>query len=309
MKTALFIALLLPTTAVFSQQAYRHFISRAELLYQQKQYQQSALTFDSAITVADKQPAADDWYNAACSWALAGDKEKAFNYLQKAAVQGKWSNLSHLLSDNDLTSLHADARWQPLTNQVKQNKETSEANMDKWLVARLDSIYHEDQDPRKQLDSIEHTYGPNAQALKLCWKSINEKDSINLVKVKNIIDTYGWPSPAKVGEQGALTVFLVIQHADLATQEKYLPLMRAAVQQGNAQPQKLALLEDRVLVRQGKKQLYGSQVRSNATTSKMEFFPIEDEPNVNNRRAAVGLGPLEDYAKYFGIDYTVPKPE
>lgn len=32
-----------------------------------------------------------------------------------------------------------------------------------------------------------------------------------------------------------------------------------------------------------------------------------DEPNVNKRRASVGLQPLEDYAKLFGIEYVLPQ--
>ena len=82
--------------------------------------------------------------------------------------------------------------------------------------------------------------------------------------------------------------------------------MRAAVKRGNALPQNLALLEDRVLTNQGKKQIYGSQVSIDSTGQKT-FFPIIDEANVNKRRASVGLGPIEDYAKYFGINYVLPK--
>jgi len=40
---------------------------------------------------------------------------------------------------------------------------------------------------------------------------------------------------------------------------------------------------------------------------KYEFFPIVDEVNVNKRRASVGLPPLEEYAKYFGVEYVLPK--
>jgi hypothetical protein len=103
------------------------------------------------------------------------------------------------------------------------------------------------------------------------------------------------------------TLFLVIQHADSLTQVTYLPMLSKAVAKGDAEPQQLALLTDRVLTRQGKKQIYGSQLRTNESTGKYEFFPIEDEPNVNKRRVSIGLGPLEQYAKYFGIDYTSPK--
>jgi hypothetical protein len=61
------------------------------------------------------------------------------------------------------------------------------------------------------------------------------------------------------------------------------------------------------LTKQGKKQIYGSQLKTNEKTGKYEFYPIEDEPNVNKRRVAIGLEPLEEYAKRFGLDYTLPK--
>ncbi|MEO6540026.1 MAG: DUF6624 domain-containing protein, partial [Ferruginibacter sp.] len=57
---------------------------------------------------------------------------------------------------------------------------------------------------------------------------------------------------------------------------------------------------------QGKEQIYGSQVKMN-DAGKYEFFPIKDERNVNKRRASVGLQPLEEYAKYFDIEYVLPK--
>jgi hypothetical protein len=109
-----------------------------------------------------------------------------------------------------------------------------------------------------------------------------------------------------VGSQGNQTIFLVIQHADLATQEKYLPLMAQSVAEGESSPSALALLQDRILMRQGKKQIYGSQVVFNAQGTK-EFYPIEDEAHVNARREKVGLEPIEVYAKHFGIDYKPPR--
>jgi hypothetical protein len=109
-----------------------------------------------------------------------------------------------------------------------------------------------------------------------------------------------------VGEQGNATLFLVIQHADQKTQEKYLPIMRVAVKSGKAYGRHLALLEDRVALAQGKKQIYGSQIHRDQQTGKYFVAPIEDEPNVNTRRAAVGLDPLEDYAKNWDIEYKLP---
>jgi hypothetical protein len=96
----------------------------------------------------------------------------------------------------------------------------------------------------------------------------------------------------------------VLQHADYTYQKKYLPLLRKAAADKELRADRLAILEDRVLVNEGKKQLYGSQLRTNAR-GEWEFCPIEDEANVDKRRKSVGLGlgPLSEYAKQFGLEY------
>jgi hypothetical protein len=131
-------------------------------------------------------------------------------------------------------------------------------------------------------------------------------DSCNLMQVEKLIAKYGWLGKSFVGDRGNQTVFLVIQHADSATQEKYLPLMQKSVDEGESNAGDFALLQDRLLMRQGKPQIYGSQVVFDKTGAPV-FYKIEDEKNVNSRRAKVGLQPIEEYAKYFGIDYKLPK--
>ncbi len=132
-------------------------------------------------------------------------------------------------------------------------------------------------------------------------------DSCNLIQVEAIISKYGWLGKSCVGGRGNTTLYLVIQHADLATQEKYFPLLQQSVADSESRPCDLAYLQDRILMRQGKKQLYGSQVVRNKTTGVQEFYPIEDEKNVNDRRRKVGLDTIETYATYFGIKYQVLK--
>ena len=175
------------------------------------------------------------------------------------------------------------------------------------LTAQLDSIYTKDQQYRQMINDVETKHGYESKEVNDLWKTINENDSTNLIQVTNILETYGWLGADAVGEQGSATIFLVIQHADLKTQEKYLPMMRQAVKSGKARGSDLALLEDRVAMRQGKKQIYGSQISRDQQTGKYFVAPIEDEPNVNKRRAAVGLMPLEDYARHFNIEYKLPE--
>ncbi len=312
-KTLAFIALFLFANSSFSQEnfkpdeKYMIHSSRANGYYAEKKYALSGSSFDSLFILYKGTGLRVDKYNAACSWALAGNKDKAFHYLNEVVVKDKWSFLSHTMTDSDLQSLHSDGRWDPLMKMVKVNEDSVNANLNKPLVAILDTIYRKDQDERMKINLLEKKYGFDSPQLDSLWKIIHDNDSLNQIKVKSIIEKHGWVGPDEVGQQGASTIFLVIQHSDSLTQATYLPLMREAVEKGKASASNLALLEDRVLTSQGKKQLYGSQLRRNQTTGKLEFFPIEDEPNVNARRAKMGLGRLEDYAKFFGLEYTVPK--
>ncbi len=134
------------------------------------------------------------------------------------------------------------------------------------------------------------------------WQQIHQIDSINLAKIEQIIKQYGYPGQSLVGSKQGNTAWLVIQHSSLSVQEKYFPLMQQAAKEDEMQKSNLALLTDRIRLAKGQQQLYGTQVISDST-GKKAFGPIEDEANVNKRRAEVGLGPIEEYAKQFGLDY------
>jgi hypothetical protein len=187
-----------------------------------------------------------------------------------------------------------------------QSLDKRELPFNKKITMQLDSIHDEDQKYRLKIDEIENKFGRQSQGMKDHWKAINRQDSANLIKVTGILDEFGWLGPETVGGKANTTLFLVIQHSDQKTQEKYLPMMRDAVKNGKAQGSSLALLEDRVALAQGKKQIYGSQIRRNEATGKYHVAPIEDEANVNSRRASVGLEPLEEYLKRWEIAYRLP---
>lgn len=186
-----------------------------------------------------------------------------------------------------------------------QGTPKDEGELNVQLVNQLSTIYTEDQKYRGMVGDIEKKYGMQSKEMAALWKTIQRKDSANHIQVSKILDEYGWLGPSVVGQQGNTTLFLVIQHADLETQEKYLPMMRDAVSRGHATGGQLAFLEDRVALRRGKKQLYGSQIHRDNHTGEYRLAPIEDEPNVNKRRASVGLGPIEEYVKRWGIEYKV----
>ncbi len=135
-------------------------------------------------------------------------------------------------------------------------------------------------------------------------------DADNTARMKAIVQQYGWPSSELVGKDGSEAAFLLVQHADgdRAFQKAMLPLVRNAYLSGGLSGQDFASLQDRVLVGEGRPQMYGSQFQVRGTELVPE--PIEDEPNVDRRRAEVGLPPLAEYLElarrmYFPED----KPE
>lgn len=288
---------------------YVEFVKKADSLYNAKDYKGSAIAYQNAFDSNDGKAAPNDRYNAACTFALAGDSEKAFYHLLYSAEHPriKYNNYNHITTDPDLNSLHKNEQWEKLITIVKANKDDVEKELDKPLVAILDSIYQEDQTYRRQIEEIEKKYGRESREMKKHWALINEKDSINLIKIQKILDGKGWLGSNVIGDQGNSTLFLVIQHSPLEVQQKYLPMMRDAVKNGNANSSSLALLEDRVALRKGGKQIYGSQIGRNQETGEYFVSPLEDPENVDKRRAEVGLGPIADYVSNWNMTWDVKK--
>ncbi len=176
------------------------------------------------------------------------------------------------------------------------------SKFNKPVMLMLDTIYKDDQGGRIRMGEISKSKAGEAR-IDSARKALRAIDAKNLVKVRAIINKYGWLGPQDVGMNSSQGLFLVIQHADLATQEEYLPMVRKAVKDGKTLSSNLALLEDRVAMRQGKKQIYGSQLFNNKTTGKLCFYPIEDPDHVDERRKAVDLQPIAAYAKLFNLTW------
>jgi hypothetical protein len=289
-------------------QKYYQLIAEAEQLYENSEFLLSAQKYSDAFIALGNKGTMGDRYNAACSWALAGKKDSSFIQLFKIA-NGNFMEYDYMVADEDFTSLYQDPRWTEVVEIVKTNKEKAEANLDKKLVAILDTIYMTDQKYRLQIDSVGNEYGWESTELESFTKvidiKIKEIDSVNLIKVEEIIDKYGWLGSDIIGDQGNITLWLVIQHSDLAVQEKYLPIMREAAKNGKAPSSHLAYLEDRVAIRRGKKQIYGSQIGGDLEKHISYVLPLEDPDNVDLRRAEAGLSPLAEYLLQYGIKWDV----
>lgn len=108
-------------------------------------------------------------------------------------------------------------------------------------------------------------------------------------RLKEIVAQIGWPTVSRVGKEGANDAWLLVQHAsnDVNFQRECLELMKAAAP-GEVGLSHVAYLEDRVLLAEGKKQIYGTQFETDEF-GELQMRPTEDLEHVDERRAAIGL--------------------
>jgi hypothetical protein len=124
-------------------------------------------------------------------------------------------------------------------------------------------------------------------------------DADNQEWLRRVVEERGWPGRRLVGEGGATHAFLLAQHAsDLDFQLRCRDLVAAAVDAGEAPRAQLAYLDDRIRMRQGLAQRYGTQIRLDADGRPVPFA-IEEPEGVDERRREVGLGPLAEYVAGF----------
>ena len=128
-------------------------------------------------------------------------------------------------------------------------------------------------------------------------------DRANMQRLAAIVQQYGWPGNRFGGIELAGNAFAVLQHADRASQHRYLPLLRRAVALGDANAQELAMLEDRVLMGDGKPQLYGTQFRPFVAGQPLELYPVQDAAQLDQRRSALGMAPMADYLEVMRATY------
>lgn len=299
--TRFLFILLLATTGIASAQTRHPSFREADAAAQKKDYAAALAAYQRGLT--DQPGDSYALYNAACAAARLGQADLAFSLLDRAYPAGEdWLvGKTKLTSDEDLAALRATPRWTEFLAEIERRAAAYAATPFAKLKAELLTILEADQAGRRRIPEVEKAHGHESPEMQKLWQEISDADDANVPKVTAILDTHGWLGPKQVGPRASNALFLVIQHADLDVQKKYLPMMRDAVAQGRAQGSAFALLEDRVALREGRPQTYGSQIGFDEATGKNFVAPLADPDHVDARRAAVGLEPMAEYTQRFGV--------
>lgn len=152
----------------------------------------------------------------------------------------------------------------------------------------LDEAFFQDQKNREHPDSFD----------------INI-DIKNLELVTSLIDQCGMPTKQQLTERQLTTIWLIVQHAPTKYQKKYLPIFKLSAKNGDLDIRDILMMEDRILMDEGKPQVYGTQVRQIDSTGKFELYDTIDPEYINQRRSSVGFEPIEQYLLYWGIKFNI----
>lgn len=166
----------------------------------------------------------------------------------------------------------------------------------------LEDIYESDQGIRKEF--MDSSKGNKTVSRSLINK-MAKIDRINKIKIRSILNSYGWVERSKIGQKASSGIFYAVQHTDLVFIEKFFPMLKALAEAGEAKKTEFATMQDRILMWRGKRQIYGTQcTESLRLDGKLVVWPIEDPSNVNNRRKEMGFDlSVEDNAKLLEAAY------
>ena len=260
-----------------SQDDYWRLIFHADSLYEQGRYDDAIRVYTEAF--ADDRYIFPSKLSSVAYKLRMVDKEEAAYKFDKHRIRMEkdyyqMPDSATVPSYEDEFDKRADIYNYDLSlkNHLEEMLERDQAYRTQWILSR--QLHHEE----TQRDI----------ALRLRADSI---DSLNQVEIRQILKEHGFPKKTEVGTSACEAAWIIIQHAPLDVQKEYLPMLERAATEGNIQAALVATLHDRIDVREGHPQKYGTQRNSNG------LCPLLNEKMVNQWRKEVGLPPLDESAK------------
>jgi len=271
---------------------YKTFVEAGELALKEMKYDSCMYYYKQAFNI--KQTSyLSTMRNCACAY--SAKNKKYLDEQLKITFDLNWAG-SKQIFDNypEFEYLKSTPFEELITDHYITYAKASGVDLD--LMKEFETILYEDQRYRKDMGPIEEKYGWKSPQMDSMWALQNKADSLNTERITSYIDEHGYPGKSIVGPGQASTAFLVIQHADLEIQEKYLSIITKAADDGEVRWSSVALLVDRINMRNGLPQKYGSQLTKHPEKEVYYFSRIESPYQIDSIRATVGLGPIQQYA-------------
>lgn len=171
---------------------------------------------------------------------------------------------------------------------------SASSQTDTLLQRQLDSLLQIDQ--QVQMDMINASV---ANASKQTRDSLENVKSATFKRhihlLKNIINEKGLPTYSSVGKTHSDNFFILANHSfdDTPFQEKVVEIAKKELKRKNISGSQLAMLIDKMRIKSGRNQIYGTQCTY--TASEAIAADLEKPASVDKRRKKMGLPPLKEY--------------
>jgi hypothetical protein len=280
-----------------SDTVYCYCDTYADSLYSNGDFKEAIIYYKQNI------PSNRDLFIIGCCYVYINDFDSACKYFIESAEnsplyetsQSYFSAIEHSISPGLFDVFSKSNQWQKLKDSIIQRLDFFIQKQNKELQKMLHNMKLEDQYMRhKGYDSV---FACCPEQVGSYWYKI---DSMNVRKLYDIIDKYGYPDRKIVGFDGEDNAWLIAQHADHDTnfQIKVLRLIYENLKSdGSVNPHHYPYLLDRILVNKGLKQIFGTQMDNDAS-GLLVPQPIDNEMAVNNLRRCFGLSTLQEYINF-----------
>jgi len=257
-----------------SQNDYWALIFHADSLMEGGLYAEAKQIYDLAFT-EDRYILPSHLSGVAQKMAAIHDDEAAQTYL------------------NHRVAMEPDFYEDPSTCHYLQLRDTFEMRQRKFsydLVLKqcLEWVLERDQYDRMLWSLAVNKPSESQERIDKLARRAMDTDRDNLAIVNQILSETGFPRKSQVGDFATQAIWIVFQHSDLNNQKQFLPQLEEAVRQGDLAPAAVAMLKDRIDVREGRPQKYGTQWGEGG-----KLCPLLDASRVNEWREEVGLPPIE----------------
>jgi hypothetical protein len=155
------------------------------------------------------------------------------------------------------------------------------------LRAELVAMRQEDKEVRQELVDSGELGGRYVPRMEVVHRK-------NAARLRELIDSHGWPTVDLAGEDGAEAAWLIAQHAvgEPSFQKQALKYLNSCAAEGRIPAWHAAYLDDRIAMYEGRPQRYGSQWLDDPFDGRVRPWRLINPDRVNEYRARVGLKPL-----------------
>ncbi len=271
---------------------------------QEKQEWMASIAFNqikysdtSSLSIAAKS------YRQAVNYAMIEVLDSAFHYLD-IFLDNPYADYM-VVVDPFLHTLKQDTvRWNAVMGRVEQG----------YLNCLEDSVNKEYALQLFYLSIKDQLYRYYYPILGLVPEGDDWDDHKSDTLFEQLVKKYGFPTISLVGPHAVKAGFAIVQHTTFSKSYKsrYKAIVKA-FNNNDYDPQCYAKAKDKWLLHHHRKQLYGTNWLKSTSRRFVKKYgdhyilePVRNFKKLNERRAALGMEPIEEYIKDFP-DYMIPE--